>query len=111
MAFVTATSVVLVWQLPTVAESAGINSFILSYNIQGEDSEGNATHTRQPSGEPITRTMPYQQGRTPGAAVSGLESDALYEFRVSVNYSNPVLLSAEASVTVHTNSFGEFNRL
>ena len=55
--------------------------------------------------------MPYQQGRTPGAAVSGLESDALYEFRVSVNYSNPVLLSAEASVTVRTSLLGEFNRL
>ena len=111
MAFVTATSVVLVWQLPTIAESAGINSFILSYNIQGEESEGNTTNTRHPSGEAITRTVPYEQGRTPGAAVSGLESDALYDFRVSVNYSNPVLLSAEASVTAHTNSLGEFNRL
>ena len=111
MAFVTATSVVLVWQLPNIAESAGINSFILSYNIQGEESEGNTTHTRQPSGEPVTRTMPYQEGRTPGAAISGLESDALYDFRVSVNYSNPVLLSAAASVIVRTSLLGEFNRL
>ena len=42
-------------------------------------------------------------------AVSGLDSDMLYQFRVSVNYSDPMLLSAEATVTVRTNSLGEFN--
>ena len=107
VAFVTATSVVLVWQLPTIAESAGVNSFILSYNLHGEESGGNTTHTGQPSRDDITRTVSHQQGRTPGMAVSGLDSDTLYRFRVSVNYSDPMLLSAEATVTVRTNSLGE----
>ena len=104
-AFVFSTGVVLLWQLPTIAESAGISSFILSYSLLG-DSEGNTTHTKQPGGEAMTRTVSYQQGRTPGVVVSRLDSDALYEFRVSVNYSDPVLLSAEASLTEHTNTSG-----
>ena len=109
-AFVSSTGVVLVWQLPRIAESAGVNSFILSYSLQG-GGEGNTTHTKQPGGEAMTRTVPYQQGKAPGVVVSGLDSDALYEFRVSVNYSDPVLLSAEASLTVHTNTTGKINRL
>ena len=107
MVFVSATSVVLAWQLPTIAKSAGINFFLLSYNLQEVDSEGNTTHRGLPDG--VTHMVPYQQARTPGAAVSGLNSDALYEFQVSVNYSDPVLLSAEASVTVHTNPSSKFN--
>ena len=47
-AFVSATTVVLVWQLPTIGESAGVDSFILSYSLRG-DSE-NTTHTRQQPG-------------------------------------------------------------
>ena len=110
VAFVTATSVVLVWQLPTIAESAGVNSFILSYNLHREESGENTTQTGQPRDD-ITRTLSHQQGRTPGTAVNGLDSDTLYQFRVSVNYSDPMLLSAKATVTVHTNSLGEFNNL
>ena len=106
MVFVSATSVVLAWQLPTIAESADINFFLLSYNLQEVDREDYITHT-----DGVTRMVPYQQVRTPGAAVRGLNSDALYEFRVSVNYSDPVLLSAEASVTVRTNQSGMFTGL
>ena len=102
MVFVSATSVVLAWQLPTIAESAGVNFFLLSYNLQEVDT----THT-----DGVTRMVPYQQARTPGVAVSGLNSDALYEFQVSVNYSYPVLLSAETSIMVHTNQSGMFNGL
>ena len=109
-AFVSATTVVLVWQLPTIGESAGVDSFIVSYSLQ-EDSEENSTHTRHPSGEVMTRTVSYQQGRTPGVVISDLNSSALYNFTVSINYSSPVLLSAEASVTVHTDPLGKFNRL
>ena len=109
-AFVSATTVVLVWQLPTIGESAGVDSFIVSYSLQ-EDSEENSTHTRHPSGEAMTHTVSYQQGRTPGVVISGLNSSALYNFTVSINYSSPVLLSAEASVTVHTDPLGKFNRL
>ena len=109
-AFVSATTVVLVWQLPTIGESAGVDSFILSYSLKG-DSEENATQTRQPSGETMTRTVSYQQGRTPGVVISGLNSSSLYNFKVSINYSNPVLLSAETSVTVRTDPSGKFNRL
>ena len=101
MVFVSATSVVLAWQLPTIAESAGVNFFLLSYSLQGVDSEGNTTLRGLPDG--VTRMVPYQQASTPGAAVRGLNFDALYEFQVSVNYSDPVLLSVEASVAVHTN--------
>ena len=111
VAFVTATSVVLVWQLPTIAESAGVDFFILSYNLHREETGGNTTHTGQPIGDDITSTVSHQQGLTPGTAVSGLDSDTLYQFRVSVNYLDPMLLSAEATVTVHTNSLGEFNNL
>ena len=102
MIFVSATSVVLAWQLPIIAQSAGVYFFLLSYNLQELDSEGNTTHRGLPDRHIMTRMVPYQQARTPGAAVSGLVSDALYEFRVSVNYSDPVLLSAETSVTVYT---------
>lgn len=102
---------VLVWQLPTIAESAGVNFFILSYNLHREESRGSATRTGQPNGDDITHTLSHQQGRTPGTAVSGLDSDTLYQFRVSVNYSDPMLLSAKATVTVRTNSLGEFNNL
>jgi len=109
-AFVSATTVVLVWQLPTIGESAGVDSFIVSYSLQ-EDSEENSTHTRHPSGEAMTHTVSYQQGRTPDVVISGLNSSALYNFTVSINYSSPVLLSAEASVTVHTDPLGKFNRL
>ena len=109
-AFVSATTVVLVWQLPTIGESAGVDSFILSYRLKG-DNEENTTDTRQPSGETMTRTVSYQQGRTPGVVISGLNSSSLYIFKVSINYSNPVLLSAEASVTVHTDPSGKFNSL
>ena len=101
MVFVSATSVVLAWQLPTIAESAGVNFFLLNYNLQEVDT---ITHT-----DGVTRMVPYQQARTPGAAVRGLNSDAVYEFQVSVNYSDPVLLSVEASVTVHTNSSRKFD--
>ena len=111
MVFVSATSVVLAWQLPTIAESAGVHFFLLSYNLQELDSEGNTTHRGLPDTGIVTRMVPYQQVMTPGAAVSGLVSDALYELQVSVNYSNPVLLSAKASVTVHTNRSGMFNGL
>ena len=104
MVFVSANSVVLAWQLPTIAESAGVNFFLLSYSLQEVDREEYTTHTNGV-------TVPYQQARTPGAAVRGLNSDTHYEFRVSVNYSDPVLLSAEASVTVHTNQSGMFNGL
>ena len=104
-AFVSATTVVLVWQLPTIGESAGVDSFILSYSLKG-DSEENTTQTRQP-----TRTVSYQQGRTPGVVISGLNSSSLYNFKVSINYSNPVLLSAETSVTVRTDPSSKFNRL
>ena len=104
MVFVSATSVVLAWQLPTIAESAGVNFFLLSYRLQEVDREVDTTHTNGVM-------VPYQQARTPGAAVSGLNSDALYEFRVSVNYSDPVLLSVEASVTVRTNQSGMFTEL
>ena len=106
MVFVSATSVVLAWQLPTIAESAGVNFFLLSYNLQEVDREEYTTHT-----DGVTRMVPYQQVRTPGAAVHGLNSDTHYEFRVSVNYSDPVLLSAEASVTVRTNQSGMFTGL
>ena len=108
-AFVSATTVVLVWQLPTIGESAGVDSFILSYSLRG-DSE-NTTHTRQPSAETMTRIVSPQQGRTPGVVISGLNSSAIYDFKVSINYSNPVLLSAEASVTVRTDPSGKLNRL
>ena len=111
MVFVSATSVVLAWQLPTIAESAGVNFFLLSYNLQGVESEGNTTHRGLPNRHFLTRMVPYQQVWTPGAAVSGLNSGTLYEFRVSVNYSDPVLLSAVATVTVHTNQSGMFNGL
>ena len=104
--FVSATSVVLAWHLPTIAESAGVNFFLLSYSLQKVDGEEYTTHT-----DGVTLLVPYQQARTPGVAVSGLNSDTHYEFRVSVNYSDPVLLSAEASVTVHTNWSGMFNGL
>ena len=97
---------VLAWQLPTIAESADTNFFLLSYNLQEVDREEYTTHTNR-----VTRMVPYQQVRTPGAAVSGLNSDTLYEFQVSVNYSDPVLLSAEASVMVRTNESGMFNGL
>ena len=109
--FVSATSVVLAWQLPTIAESAGVHFFLLSYNLQELDSEGNTTHRELPNRRIMTLMVPYQQATTPGAAVSGLDSDALYEFQVSVNYSDPVLLSAKAIVTVHTNPSGMFNGL
>lgn len=109
-AFVSATTVVLVWQLPTIGESAGVDSFILSYTLRG-DSEENTTHTRQPSAETMTRIVSPQQGRTPGVVISGLNSSAIYNFKVSINYSNPVLLSAEASVTVRTDPSGKLNRL
>ena len=111
MVFVSATSVVLAWQLPTIAESAGVNFFLLSYNLQEVDSEGNTTHKGLPDRHIMAHMLPYQQVQTPGAAVSGLNSDTHYEFRVSVNYSDPVLLSAEASVTVHTNQSGMFTEL
>ena len=111
MVFVSATSVVLAWQLPTIAESAGVHFFLLSYNLQELDSEGNTTHRGLPDRHIMTRMVPYQQARTPGAVVHGLNSDAIYEFQVSVNYSDPVLLSAETSVTVHTNQLGMFNGL
>ena len=109
--FVSATSVVLAWQLPTIAELAGVNFFLLSYNLQELNSGENITHRGRPDRHILTRIVPYHQARTPGSAVSGLDSDALYEFRVSVNYSDPVLLSAETSVTVHTNRSGMFNGL
>ena len=111
MVFVSATSVVLAWQLPTIAESAGVHFFLLSYNLQEVNSGENTTHRGLPDRHTVTRMVPYQQATTPGAAVSGLDSDALYEFRVSVNYSDPVLLSAKASVTVHTSRSGMFNGL
>ena len=111
MVFVSATSVVLAWQLPTIAELAGVHFFLLSYNLQEMNSRENTIHRGLPVRHIMTRMVPHQQAMTPGAAVSGLDSDALYEFRVSVNYSDPVLLSAEASVTVHTNSSGMFNGL
>ena len=98
--FISATGVVLTWVLPTIAQSAGVNSFLLSYSLQ--ESEGNMTRTRRQSGEVMTLTIPYQQGRTPGTAVSGLDPDSLYEFRILVNYSNPVLQSAEAALTART---------
>jgi len=98
--FISATGVVLTWVLPTIAQSVGVNSFLLSYSLQ--ESEGNMTRTRRQSGEIMTLTIPYQQGRTPGTAVSGLDPDSLYEFRISVNYSNPVLQSAEATLTART---------
>ena len=108
MVFVSATSVVLAWQLPTIAESAGVNFFLLSYSLQNIDREEHTTHT---DGLTVTLNVPYQQARTPGTAVSGLNSDAVYEFKVSVNYSDPVLLSAEASVAVHTYQSSMFNGL
>ena len=111
MVFVSATSVVLAWQLPTIAESAGVHFFLLSYNLQDLDSKGNTTHRGVPDRHIMTRMVPYQQATTPGAAVSGLDSDALYEFQVSVNYFEPVLLSAKAIVTVHTNRSGMFKGL
>ena len=111
MVFVSATSVVLAWQLPTIAESAGVYFFLLSYSLQELDSEGNTAHRELADRHTMTRMVPYQQATTPGAAVSGLDSDALYEFRVSVNYSDPVLLSAETSVTVHTSQSGMLNGL
>lgn len=111
MVFVSATSVVLAWQLPTIAESAGVHFFLLSYNLQELDSERNTTQRGWPDRHILTHIVPYHQARTPGAAVSGLNSDALYEFQVSVNYSDPVLLSAEISVTVHTSRSGMFNGL
>ena len=65
------------------------------------------TRKRRQSGNVMVRTVPYQQGRTLGVVVSGLDSDATYEFRLSVNYSNPALLSVEATLTVHTNTTGK----
>ena len=109
--FVSAISVVLAWQLPTIAGSAGVNFFLLSYNLQELNSGENTTHRGWPDRHILTRIVPYHQARISGAAVSGLDSDALYEFRVSVNYSDPVLLSAETSVTVRTNQSGMFNGL
>ena len=109
-AFVSSTGVVLVWQLPAIAEEASISSFILSYSLLG-DSEGNTTRKRRETGDVMIRTVPYQQGRTLGVVVSGLDSNSLYEFRVSVNYSDPVLLSVQASLTVRTNTTGKLNRL
>ena len=109
-AFVSSTGVVLLWQLPAVAEDANISSFTLSYSLLG-DSEGNTTRKRRETGDDMIRTVPYQQGRTLGVVVTGLESNSLYEFRVSVNYSDPVLLSVQASLTVRTNATGKFNRL
>ena len=109
-AFVSSTGVVLLWQLPSIAEEATISSFILSYILLG-DSEENTTRKRRETGDVMIRIMPYQQGRTLGVVVSGLDSNALYEFRVSVNYSDPVLLSVQASLTVRTNTTGKFNRL
>ena len=109
-AFVSSTGVVLLWQLPGVAEEASINSFTLSYSLI-EENEGNMTRKRRQSGNVMVRTVPYQQGRTLGVVVSGLDSDSTYEFRLSVNYSNPALLSVEATLTVHTNTTGKVNRL
>ena len=109
-AFVSSTGVVLLWQLPAIAEEANISSFILSYSLLG-DSEGSTTRKRRETGDVMIRTVPYQQGRTLGVVVTGLESNSLYEFRVSVNYSDPVLLSVQASLTVRTNATGKFNRL
>ena len=109
-AFISSTGVVLLWQLPPIAEEASINSFTLSYSLI-EDSEGNTTRKRRQSGNVIIRTLPYQQGRTLGVVVSGLDSDSTYEFRLSVNYSDPALLSVEATLTVHTNTTGKVNRL
>ena len=105
--FISDTGMVLTWQLPTIAQSAGVNSFLLSYSLQ--ESEGNLTRTRRQSGEVTTRTVPYQQGRIPGTVVSGLDPDSLYEFRVSVNYSNPVLQSAEAVLAERTLEASELN--
>ena len=109
-AFVSSTGVVLLWQLPGVAEEASINSFTLSYSLI-EENEGNMTRKRRQSGNVMICTVPYQQGRTLGVVVSGLDSDATYEFRLSVNYSNPALLSVETTLTVHTNTTGKVNRL
>ena len=109
-AFVSSTGVVLLWQLPAIAGEANISFFILSYSLLG-DSEGNTARKRRESGDVMIRTVPFQQGRTLGVVVSGLDSNALYEFRVSVNYSDPVLLSVQASLTVRTNTTGKFNRL
>ena len=106
MVFVSATSVVLAWQLPTIAESAGVHFFLLSYNLEEVNSGENTTSRGLPDRYIMTRMVPYQQARIPGAAVSGLNSDALYEFRVFLNYSDPVLLSAETS-----NQSGMFNGL
>ena len=109
-AFVSSTGVVLVWQLPVIAEEASINFFILSYSLL-ENSEGSTTRKRRQSGNAMIRTVPYQQGSPLGVVVSGLDSDSTYEFRLSVNYSNPALLSVEATLTVHTNTTGKVNRL
>ena len=109
-AFVSSTGVVLVWQLPFIAEEASINFFILSYSLL-ENSEGSTTRKRRQSGNAMIRTVPYQQGSPLGVVVSGLDSDSTYEFRLSVNYSNPALLSVEATLTVHTNTTGKVNRL
>ena len=86
VAFVSDTGVVLSWQLPDIAVLESV-IFSLSY-------------TQQASGVTTTITVPHQQGRTRGEAVSGLDSAGFYNFSISAMHQ--LLTSTAVNVSQQT---------
>ena len=84
--FVSETGVVLSWQLPNIAKHSDVD--LDCYSI---------SYTRMGSGVFMTRSS-----QTPAIAISGLESNQTYVFRVSAIYSLPFLQSTEQSLTLTT---------
>ena len=84
--FVSETGVVLSWQLPNIANQSDV--VIYSYSIN---------YTRMASRVFMTRSS-----QTSAIAISGLESNQTYVFRVSAIYSLPFLQSIEQSLTLTT---------